>query len=203
MAKRKRRAFTKEFKAQAVRIVRESGKSVTAVARELDLTETALRSGVRQREIDAGRGPAGALTTEEREELGRLRRENRTLRMERDILKKATVGSTGRRNAGGEYSAGGQEAEGVARSRVELEGDGIEIRLGVRREVGAGREVLPQELIGILIRPALPRTLGIAKVDRHLGPWSPLYVAMRMNYLAQHHRRAGSWHLGQDPIPTE
>src|SRR5439155_12054418 len=91
MAKRKRRAFTKEFKAQAVRIVRESGKAIGAVARELDLTETALRSWVRQAEIDAGRGAPGALTTEEREELGRLRRENRTLRMERDILKKATA----------------------------------------------------------------------------------------------------------------
>jgi transposase-like protein len=90
MAKRKRRLFTTEFKAQAVRIVRESGKSVGAVARELDLTETALRSWVRQAEIDAGRG-AGALTTDEREELGRLRREVRTLRMERDILKKATA----------------------------------------------------------------------------------------------------------------
>ncbi|OLC67383.1 MAG: transposase [Actinobacteria bacterium 13_1_40CM_4_65_12] len=91
MAKRKRRAFTREFKAQAVRIVRESGKSVGVVARELDLTETALRSWVRQAEIDAGRGALGALTTEEREELGRLRRENLTLRMERDILKKATA----------------------------------------------------------------------------------------------------------------
>lgn len=92
MAKRKRRrSFTKEFKAEAVRIVRESGKSVGAVARELDLTETALRSWVRQAEIDMGRGAAGALTTDEREELGRLRREVRTLRMERDILKKATA----------------------------------------------------------------------------------------------------------------
>src|SRR5216117_4031599 len=90
MAKRKRRAFTNEFKAEAVRLVRESGKSVPTVARELDLTETALRSWVRKAEIDAGRGTPGALTTEEREELGRLRRENRTLRMERDILKKAT-----------------------------------------------------------------------------------------------------------------
>src|SRR5437867_12788799 len=61
MAKRKRRAFTKEFKAQAVRIVRESGKAIGAVARELDLTETALRSWVRQAEIDAGRGAPGAL----------------------------------------------------------------------------------------------------------------------------------------------
>ena len=89
MAKRKRRAFTKEFKAGAVQLVRESGKSVGAVARELDLTETALRDWVRQAEIDAGGGTPGALTTEEREELGRLRRENRTLQMEREILKKA------------------------------------------------------------------------------------------------------------------
>jgi transposase len=89
MAKRKRRAFTTEFKAGAVRLVRESGKSVPTVARELDLTETALRSWVRQAEVDAGRGAPGALTSAEREELGRLRRETRTLRMERDILKKA------------------------------------------------------------------------------------------------------------------
>jgi transposase-like protein len=91
MAKRKRRAFTTEFKAEAVRLVRDSGKSVPTVARELDLTETALRSWVRQAEVDAGRGAPGALTSEEREELGRLRRETRTLRMEREILKKAAA----------------------------------------------------------------------------------------------------------------
>jgi transposase len=90
MAKRKRRAFTTEFKAQTVRLVRDSGKSIGAVARELDLGETAVRRWVQQAEVDAGRGKAGALT-EEREELGRLRRENQTLRMERDILKKATA----------------------------------------------------------------------------------------------------------------
>jgi len=91
MAKRKRRSFTKEFKAQAVRVVRQSGKPVGTVARELDLTETALRSWVRQADVDAGHGASGALTTEERAELTRLRRENRTLQMERDILKKATA----------------------------------------------------------------------------------------------------------------
>jgi transposase-like protein len=91
MAKRKRRAFTTEFKAEAVRLVRDSGKSVPTVARELDLTETALRSWVRQAEVDAGRGAPGALTSEEREELGRLRRETRTLRIEREILKKAAA----------------------------------------------------------------------------------------------------------------
>src|SRR6266849_9961111 len=91
MAKRKRRAFTTEFKTQAVGIVRESGKSVAVVARELDLTEMALRDWVRQADVDAGRGAPGALTTAERAELAGLRRENRTLRMERDILKKATA----------------------------------------------------------------------------------------------------------------
>src|SRR3989442_6595717 len=91
MAKRKRRAFTNEFKAEAVRLVRESGKSVPTVARELDLTETALRSWVRQAEVDAGRGTPGALTTAEREELGALRRGNRTVPMERGILKKNTA----------------------------------------------------------------------------------------------------------------
>ena len=55
------------------------------------LTESAVRAWVRQAGIDAGGGPAGALTTAEREELGRLRRELRTVRMERDILKKATA----------------------------------------------------------------------------------------------------------------
>src|SRR3989449_2645972 len=91
MAKRKRRAFTKEFKAQAVRIVRESGKAIGAVARELDLTETALRSWVRQAEIDAGRGAPRALTTAERGEPGRVRREHRTVRMGRGNLKQATA----------------------------------------------------------------------------------------------------------------
>jgi transposase len=91
MAKRKRRAFTNEFKTQTVRLVRDSGKSIGEVARELDLTESAVRAWVRQARVDTGRGGAGPLTTEEREELGRLRREVRTLRMERDILKKATA----------------------------------------------------------------------------------------------------------------
>ena len=91
MAKRKRRAFTDEFKTQTVRLVRDSGKSIGTVARELDLTESALRAWVRQAAIDAGPGRGGALTTAEREELGHLRREVRTLRMERDILKKATA----------------------------------------------------------------------------------------------------------------
>lgn len=68
-----------------------SGKSVYRVAQELDLTETALRRWVKQAEIDAGEGPAGAPTSEELAELRRLRRENRRLRMERDFLKQAAA----------------------------------------------------------------------------------------------------------------
>jgi transposase-like protein len=91
MAKRKRRAFTDEFKARTVRLVGDSGKSIGVVARELDLTESAVRAWVRQSAIDGGPGSTGSLTTAEREELGRLRREVRTLRQERDILKNSRV----------------------------------------------------------------------------------------------------------------
>lgn len=89
--KRKRRKFSGEFKAEAVRVVLESGKPVAEVARELDLVPSALGAWVKQAEIDGGNGRKGELTTEEKEELRRLRREVRTLKMERDILKKAAT----------------------------------------------------------------------------------------------------------------
>lgn len=90
MPRRKRRHFTPEQKSDAVRLVRTVG-NLARVARDLDLTETALRSWVQRAEIDEGRGPDGALTSAERDELQRLRRENRTLEMERDFLKKAAA----------------------------------------------------------------------------------------------------------------
>ena len=91
MAKRRRRAFDSEFKAEAVRLCKAGDRSIGQVARDLDLTETALREWVRRADIDTGKGPAGALTTAEREELARLRRENKRLQMERDILKAAAT----------------------------------------------------------------------------------------------------------------
>ena len=91
MAKRQRRKFTDEYKAEAVRLVRQEGLAVTQVARDLDLTESSLRNWVKQAAIDGGQGSAGALTSSELEELRRLRRENRQLRMEREILKKAAA----------------------------------------------------------------------------------------------------------------
>jgi transposase len=91
MERRKRRKFTTEFRAEAVRLVREGTKSLPQVAKDLDLTESALRIWVRQAEVAEGKGPGGTLGPVEREELVRLRRENRQLLMERDFLKKAAA----------------------------------------------------------------------------------------------------------------
>ena len=90
-AKRTRRSFTEEFKAGAIRLVLDEGKSVGAAARDLDLTESSLRNWVERARADRGKGKPGVLTTAEREELGRLRKENRELRTEREILKKAAA----------------------------------------------------------------------------------------------------------------
>ena len=91
MERRKRRRFTKEYKAEVVDLIRKSGKSVGAVSSELGLTETAVRRWVQQAEVDLGGGPAGALTTAERDELAALRKRVKTLETEREILKKATA----------------------------------------------------------------------------------------------------------------
>ena len=89
--RRPRRKFSEEFRAGAVRLVLDEGKTAGAVARELDLTESALRGWVARALADRTKGKSGGLTTAEREELARLRKENRELRLERDTLKKATA----------------------------------------------------------------------------------------------------------------
>jgi transposase len=89
--RRQRRRFDSDFKEQAVRLVLNEGKSVGAVARDLDLTETALRGWVKRTQADRTKGRTGGLTTAEREELARLRKENRILQEEREILKKAAA----------------------------------------------------------------------------------------------------------------
>jgi len=89
--RRKRRAFTTEFKTEAVRLCRVGDRTIRQVAEDLDLTETALRGWVKQADIDGGKGPPDALTTAEREEMARLRREVKRLTMERDILKAAAT----------------------------------------------------------------------------------------------------------------
>src|ERR1700675_1630871 len=85
--RRPRRTITDEFMAGAVRLVLDEGKPVGAVARDLDLTPSSLANWVRHARADRTKGRTG-LTTAEREELARLRKENRVLAEERDILKK-------------------------------------------------------------------------------------------------------------------
>ena len=86
---RPRRSFTPEFKAEIVELCQRGDRNVSQVARDFDLTETAVRSWVKQAEIDEGERPG--LTTEERAELTRLRRDNRSLREDVEVLKRATA----------------------------------------------------------------------------------------------------------------
>ena len=88
---RARRSFTKEYKAEVVKLIRTSGKSVGAVSGELGLTETSVRAWVKRAEIDERKDPQGPLTSEERAENTRLRRELKTVTMERDFLRKAAA----------------------------------------------------------------------------------------------------------------
>jgi len=83
--------YPAEFRAEAVRLARGSERSIPALATDLGVSPEALRKWLRQAEADEGRGQPGDLTTDEREELRRLRRENHVLKQEREILKKAAA----------------------------------------------------------------------------------------------------------------
>jgi transposase len=88
---RRRRSFTAEFKAEIVELCQRGDRSVGQVAKDFDLTETAVREWVKQAQRDAGTRQDGGLTTAERKELAELRRENRRLREDVEILKRATA----------------------------------------------------------------------------------------------------------------
>jgi transposase len=87
---RPRRSFTSEFKAEIVELCQRGDRSVGQVAKDFDLTETAVREWLKQAERDAGTGDGG-LTSSERDELAQLRRDNRRLREDVEILKRATA----------------------------------------------------------------------------------------------------------------
>ena len=86
---RPRRSFTPEFKPEIVELCQRGDRSIGQVARDFDLTETNVRTWVKQAEIDQGDRPG--LTTEERVELTELRRQNRSLREDVEVLKRATA----------------------------------------------------------------------------------------------------------------
>jgi transposase len=91
MSTKQRRLFTEEQKADAVRIAEQSDKPLSQVAKDLGISDGALRKWVNQARIDAGHASQGALTTTERQELAQLRRDVKNLKMERDFLKKAAA----------------------------------------------------------------------------------------------------------------
>lgn len=80
--------YSKEFKAEAVQLLRSSGRSIPQLANELGVSDGSLRNWLKQADIDEGNTQEG-LTSDERDELRRLRRENNILKQERDFLKKA------------------------------------------------------------------------------------------------------------------
>jgi transposase len=88
---RPRRSFTPEFKSDIVERCRAGDRTVGQVATDFDLTETAVREWVKQAERDEGSRVDGGLTSSEREELAQLRRDNRRLREDVEILKRATA----------------------------------------------------------------------------------------------------------------
>ena len=127
-----RRQFSREFKLEAVRLIKERGVSVVQASRDLDVGENILRRWIKELTADPGQAfPGQGQVKPEQQEIDRLRREVAKLKAERDILKKAAVGSTGRRNASGEGSPWCPKAKRFPWSSVELERDRVEVGLAV------------------------------------------------------------------------
>jgi transposase len=82
--------YSKEFKAEAVQLLRSSGRSTSQIANEIGVSYNSLRSWLKQADIDEGKTQEG-LTSQERDELRKLRQENKVLKQERDFLKKAAA----------------------------------------------------------------------------------------------------------------
>jgi transposase len=164
----KRQTFSKAFKAEAVRLLEQSGKPAADLAgggvRRNQLYKWQAQAAAHgERLSGSGRQPKPA------DELARLKRELARVTEERDILKKAVLSSTGRRNIGLQHICRCPKAQCFSRALVQPPRHRIERCLRVNREVGSLREILSKQPVGIFVGPSLPRTLGIAKVDLHIG----------------------------------
>src|SRR5215204_5282000 len=166
---RVRRSFTPEFKAEIVELCQRGDRSIGQVARDFDLTETAVREWVRQVERDSGNRSDGGLTSAERHELAALRRENQRLRGDVSVTKKAVAHSRGRCNSRGEPSSRRLVPEGLARPGVQPSSDRVQVGLAVDGEVCLPREVLTEQSVGVLVRAALPGASRVTEVHRDVG----------------------------------
>ena len=90
-AKKKKRNFSKEFKAEVVQLILTGQKTVPQISKEQGLYESSVYTWVKQAKVDSGLGPSGALTTPEKEELAALRKQNRELQREVDFLQRAAA----------------------------------------------------------------------------------------------------------------
>jgi transposase-like protein len=127
-----RRQFTREFKLEAVRLIKHRGVSYAQASKDLGVHPTQLRNWVKQLADDPQHAfPGHGQMKPEQLEIAQLKREVAKLKAERDILKKAAVGSTGKRNALRKFSARRDEAKRFPRPRIEFECNGVEIGLTV------------------------------------------------------------------------
>ena len=121
-----RRKFTREFKLEAVRLIRERGVSYTQASQDLGVHQSQLRDWAKKFAEDPQHSfPGHGQMKPEQLEIAQLKREVIKLNAERDILKKAAVGSTGHRNTMCELSCRGDEAKRFSRATVQLTRDSI------------------------------------------------------------------------------
>lgn len=135
--------YSPEFREEAVQIALRSSKTISEVARELELNSETLRGWVKKHQKQQEPAPDAELTVNERARLKELERRNRELEMEVTFLKKAAVISRGRCNGCYEFINRRGVSEGLAWSGVEAERDRVEVVLGVPGQVGAFGEILP------------------------------------------------------------
>lgn len=161
--------YPTEVRERAVRMVFDhqedypsQWKAIESISKKLSINHETLRQWVRRAETDAGQRPG--LTTDERVKMRQLEREVKELRRANEM-----ADSSGRRNELCELLRWCQIAEGLAWSAVETALDPAKICGGDLGQVGAFREVLAQEPVGVLVRAALPRRVGVAEVDGDAG----------------------------------
>ena len=127
---RAKRVFSPEFREDAVRLVIESSRPIASVARELQIGEGTLGNWVSvYRRDHAGEEPG--LNVSDQARLRELERKYREVKLENEFLKKAALGSGGRRNAFGQCSSGCRVAQGFPGAGIQFGGNGVEVALGV------------------------------------------------------------------------